>query len=409
MTPGIDFYRVGNKVKAFYQGFELLGGNSVEVQFKPASGYDLIAVTIDGASYSPSAAGMTCSDGVYTYKITRTPSTASTLVGDTGYRDSVKITKIAATFGIPSYSGGGESGSNSGTSSGTSSSIPYVPVAITDKIDSEAVTEKKEGTAQGTEAATVSKDGTAQGTGIATGDKDGTAQETGAKETGTGSKDNGAKNETGDTDAKGGNVQNKPGEEVSVDARGTKTVKSKIENSDGSSKESIVKTTKEGKVVSETVEISAKGDLSITLKTDKTDGSEVIKSFKDAKDDGIKLSKYKMKGTTAIVPDEITVGDTTYVVTTIGAKAMANNTTIKKVTLPDSITTIGKGAFQNDKNLKKIVLGSGITSVSKEAFKGIAKGARIFIGGSEEDFKRIVALIRASGIDKSVKFRREKE
>ncbi|MCR5322571.1 MAG: leucine-rich repeat domain-containing protein [Lachnospiraceae bacterium] len=87
---------------------------------------------------------------------------------------------------------------------------------------------------------------------------------------------------------------------------------------------------------------------------------------------------------------------------------MAGNQDIKKVKIPESITTIGKGAFQNAKNLKKIELGSEITKVSKNAFAGIAKNAVIKIKASEEDFERIVALIRKSGIDKSVQFKRVK-
>ena len=108
MTPGIDFYRLGNKVKALYQGFEILGDNAVEIKFKPASGYDLLSVTIDGTSYSPLAvSGMTYSGGVYTLKITDTPTKNSTLRGmyaDDFNRDYVKIKTIAANFGIQYYS-----------------------------------------------------------------------------------------------------------------------------------------------------------------------------------------------------------------------------------------------------------------------------------------------------------------
>ncbi len=105
MTHGVDFYRIGNKVKALYQGFEILDGG-VEVKFTPASGYDLLAVTIDGQSYDPGAVtGMTYSGGVYTLKISETPDKPSTLVGlnDLNCRESVKIKTITANFGIRTY------------------------------------------------------------------------------------------------------------------------------------------------------------------------------------------------------------------------------------------------------------------------------------------------------------------
>ena len=293
---------------------------------------------------------------------------------------------------------------------------PAPEVTVTESKDGSTttttVTENKDGSTTTTEVVE-EKDGTVTTTEV-TENKDGSITTETEIESTDGTKvvgtkvenpDGSSKTETAILD-KDGNVLSAIEEEVTVDAKGTETVTTTIENADGSKEESVVTTTKKGKVESTVAETSATGKLEITLgKEDKT-GLEVTKKFVEAKKGGIKLTDYDTKNnTTASIPGSITIGDKTYEVTTIAKNAFAGNDTLKKAKLPDSIVEIGKGAFQGASSLKKIELGSEITKVKKNAFKGIAKNATITIRGSKEDFDRTVALIEASGIDPSVKFK----
>ena len=276
---------------------------------------------------------------------------------------------------------------------------------VTDNTDGSKTTETTVKGADGSETTTVTtenKDGSST-TEMETKNADGTVTTETVIE-----KADGSSTKTSETVDENGEVIRTVEESISTNKNGTEVVELKIENADGSSVESVVKTTTEGKVVSETLEVDAKGNLSVTLETDKPDGSEVVKTFEAAADAGLKLTDYDTKGSTAVVPGEIKIGDNTLTVTTIGKKAFAGNTDITKVKLPKSITVIGKGAFQGASNLATIELGSDITKVSKNAFKGIAKNAVIKIKASKKDFDRIVALIVASGIDSSVTFKRVK-
>ena len=54
------------------------------------------------------------------------------------------------------------------------------------------------------------------------------------------------------------------------------------------------------------------------------------------------------------IPENVTIGGTSYKVTTIGANAFEGNTAITKVTLPDSITSIGDSAFSGCTSLTTI-------------------------------------------------------
>ena len=55
-------------------------------------------------------------------------------------------------------------------------------------------------------------------------------------------------------------------------------------------------------------------------------------------------------------------------VTTIGASAFANNTSLGSITLPSSLTTIGAYAFQNTSNLADITIPASVTSIGYWSF-----------------------------------------
>ena len=72
-----------------------------------------------------------------------------------------------------------------------------------------------------------------------------------------------------------------------------------------------------------------------------------------------------------------------------------------------AVNVIDKKAFKNNKDLESIIIESDkITEVGKQAFKGISTEVTIKIKANKSDYKRIVKLIKKSGISKKVKFKR---
>lgn len=113
----------------------------------------------------------------------------------------------------------------------------------------------------------------------------------------------------------------------------------------------------------------------------------------------------------AYVLKNVEIGGKNYTVTAVGDYALDNSagsTAICSVTLPSTVKKIGKSAFQGAKNLKTISIQGNITSVGKNAFKGINKKAVFKIKASAENYKRIVSLIKRSGVAKTVTFKRVK-
>ena len=72
-----------------------------------------------------------------------------------------------------------------------------------------------------------------------------------------------------------------------------------------------------------------------------------------------------------------------------------------------AVNVIDKKAFKNNKDLESIIIESDkITEVGKQAFKGISTDVTIKIKANKSDYKRIVKLIKKSGISKKVKLKR---
>lgn len=59
-----------------------------------------------------------------------------------------------------------------------------------------------------------------------------------------------------------------------------------------------------------------------------------------------------------------------YTLTSIGAGAFANCTSLKKVIIPDNVQTIGAAAFANCPDIDTLVLGEGIENIAKDVFEG---------------------------------------
>lgn len=83
----------------------------------------------------------------------------------------------------------------------------------------------------------------------------------------------------------------------------------------------------------------------------------------------------KTKEKTVIIPATVKIDGVTYKVTSIDAKAFANNKTVTTVVIGSNITSIEKGAFSGAKKLKTITLKSG--KLTKKSVKNCLKGSAV--------------------------------
>ena len=110
--------------------------------------------------------------------------------------------------------------------------------------------------------------------------------------------------------------------------------------------------------------------------------------------------------TSATIPATVTIDGKKYKLTKIGENALQKNAKLKKVTIGSNVTTIEKNAFNGASKLTNVVISGNIKSVGKDAFKGINKKAVVKIKASDSNYKKMVKLIKKSGIPKTVKFKR---
>ncbi len=256
-----------------------------------------------------------------------------------------------------------------------------------------------------------------------------------------------------------GNVLSKTEGTIKVNKKGTETLKSVTENSDGSTEEKTQKTYKRDaenikKVTADTKKTDAAGNTEETKMTALVDGlggATITESstFKFAEADGItddskegkdsdsasstakdsdsksgkivkeerqyslsvngrlKLFSLTSDGEKVKIPESIELDGMVRVVKSIGKNALKGNKTVREVVIEKDVTTICTGAFKNCSNLELIELTGSVKKVYKNAFKGIAKNARFVIEASEEDFARIVELLKASGVSDTVTFERK--
>ncbi len=235
-------------------------------------------------------------------------------------------------------------------------------------------------------------------------------------------------------DAKG-NLLSKTEGTIGVNKKGTETIKSITENADGSREERTQKTYKRDANGIKKITISAKktdaegntekikrteligilGDATVTEKSTYkgvgSDGKTVVtvkeeRQYAMSVNGRVKLMSLKTDGEKVTIPESIEVDGVTRVVKSIGKNALKGNQTIKEVKIGKNITTICTGAFKNCKNLELVKLTGSVKKIYKNAFKGIAENAKFVIEASEEDFERIVELIKKSGVSDTVTFER---
>ena len=199
-----------------------------------------------------------------------------------------------------------------------------------------------------------------------------------------------------ETAADGSVVKTK--ETTVVDAKGNTTAVSKKTVTNEEGKKEVTTTTAE-------LDVKGKGVIvSETKVGKKTTASE---TYSLSSKGTAKVTKLETKETTVIVPETLEVAGKEVPVTTISKNAMKNNKKITDVTIGENITTVGAGAFKGSKNLANVSLTASITKISKNAFAGIAPNAVFKIKGTKEDFDRIVALLKKSGVADTVTFELE--
>ena len=235
------------------------------------------------------------------------------------------------------------------------------------------------------------------------------------------------------TDADG-NILSKTEGTIKVNKKGTETIKSVTENSDGSKEEKTQKTYKRDadnikKVTADTKKTDTDGSLerikmtalvdalgaatitesSTFTPSGATDKGNVVKEERQyslSVNGRFKLLSLTSDGEKVKIPESIELDGMVRVLKTIGKNALKGNKTVREVVVRQNVTTICAGAFRNCTNLELIELTGSVKKIYKNAFKGIARNARFVIDASEEDFARIVELLKASGVSDTVTFER---
>ena len=73
----------------------------------------------------------------------------------------------------------------------------------------------------------------------------------------------------------------------------------------------------------------------------------------------------------------------------ISVFAFIDCTSLKSVTIPDSVTTIGKSAFYNCSSLESLIIGSGVTTIGDGVIYYYSPFTSVFYGGTADDWNKI--------------------
>lgn len=95
-----------------------------------------------------------------------------------------------------------------------------------------------------------------------------------------------------------------------------------------------------------------------------------------------------------------TIGDNGYTVAGIGNSAFLYCTTLKSITLPDTLTYIGEFAFAGCTNLESITIPASVTSIGKGAFNGCTSLKEIVFEGNELEIIDSYAFASCTALEK---------
>ncbi|MBO5989528.1 MAG: leucine-rich repeat domain-containing protein [Paludibacteraceae bacterium] len=82
------------------------------------------------------------------------------------------------------------------------------------------------------------------------------------------------------------------------------------------------------------------------------------------------------------IPEKVTFEGKKYTVTSIGAYAFFECTSLTSVTIPNSVTTIGKGAFEICVGLTSVTIPNSVTTIGEEAFRSCSRLTSVTIPNS---------------------------
>ncbi|MBR1598679.1 MAG: leucine-rich repeat protein [Lachnospiraceae bacterium] len=85
---------------------------------------------------------------------------------------------------------------------------------------------------------------------------------------------------------------------------------------------------------------------------------------------------------TVVIPEQVTIDNVTYQVTSIANNAFKNNSTIETVKISDNIVSVGNSAFANCSKLKKVEIGAKVETIGAQAFANCKKLNTVTIGKS---------------------------
>ena len=206
-----------------------------------------------------------------------------------------------------------------------------------------------------------------------------------------------------------------------ISANGTQTFTEEKKAADGSSSRTTGTVNVSGSGSTNTVNKDASGAVIGTVDTKTYEsGKSVIASTEGAGDSKVtnkvsvnlsgiaKLTSLIANSGIVNIPASIEANDKEYSISILGKYLMMRNKNIINVTIGNNITTIGYKAFYRASNLSVIEMTASVQSISKFAFKRIAKDAKFIITASDEDFERLVNLIKESGVSKTVTFEQVK-
>ena len=91
--------------------------------------------------------------------------------------------------------------------------------------------------------------------------------------------------------------------------------------------------------------------------------------------------KYPYSGN-VVIPEQVTYGDNTYSVTSIGDRAFAYCSALTSVSIGNSVTSIGDNAFCHSESLTSVTIGESVTSIGDNAFRECTALASVTIGES---------------------------
>ncbi len=180
-------------------------------------------------------------------------------------------------------------------------------------------------------------------------------------------------------------------------------------NPDGSSVTSKTVIGTDGNTVYDAVYTGSDGVITPVYGTGTSPDKMSFMYFSVTEDFELKLVRYVTGLTSATVPATVKIQDTKYDVTGVGTGAFKGCKSLKKITIGKKTKTIEKDAFTGAKKLNTITLDPGsLKTVKKGAFANVSKKTTLKIKAGKSAYKKMKALIKASGVSSKITFKRVK-